>query len=197
MEDSPVADTTNKTEEEAAVFAEGSTCSTADIVKSVQGFLIGDITLAQLEGFSAEDMYGIADMGYAYLEEGKLTEAERIFAGLNVYNPFDPYFHAVLGSIYQRQGKLEDALRHYESAVQLYPEDINSWTNAGEVMLELSTNLMKNGKKKESVAIFEEAINALRKAIELDKTGQHASALRARALVGVTAAAAGATKKAS
>lgn len=169
------------------VLSMEDTCTVGDIEEAVKGFLLGDLTLAQLEGLTAENLYAIADLGYDLLEEGKLTEAQKIFEGLNVYNPFDSYFQSALGSIYQKQGKKEDALSRYKSAVELYPEDINSWTNAGELMLSLSGEYHANGKTDDAVALFEGAIGSFRKALELDPQCQTASALRARALVEVTA----------
>ncbi|MCA9728833.1 MAG: tetratricopeptide repeat protein, partial [Candidatus Eisenbacteria bacterium] len=117
------------------ILNENDTCTVADIEESVKAFLLGDITLAQLEGVSAEDIYAVADMGYDLFEAGKIEEARKIFEGLNTYNPMDSYFHSVLGSIYQREERFEDAARHYKSAVELYPEDVSSWTNLGETML--------------------------------------------------------------
>ncbi len=172
-------------------------CSVEEIEEAIAGFLTGDLTLAQLEGLGAEDLYGIADMGYDLLEEGRLEEALSIFEGLNVYNPFDPYFHSVLGSIYQRLDRADDALRHYESAVELYAEDINSWTNAGEIMLGLSAKAQEDGDPEKAREYFKEAIHALTRSIELDPEGKNASSLRARALVAVVAGKAEAIKKAS
>ncbi len=187
----------NEAEEEFEEITDDDACSVEELEESIKGFLTGDLTLAQLEGLGAEDLYGIADMGYDLLEEGKVDDAQKIFEGLNVYNPFDPYFHSVLGSIYQRQGKAEDALRHYESAVELYPEDINSWTNAGELMLEKSSELIDGENKEAAETLFQEAIHCLQQAIELDPEGENASSLRARALIGVVAGTIEAAKKAS
>jgi hypothetical protein len=33
---------------------------------------------------------------------------------------------------------LAESFNHYESAVQLYPEDVVAWTNLGEVALEIA-----------------------------------------------------------
>jgi len=197
-----VADEIEKTGElpkgdEEEIITEEDTCSTEDIEESVKAFLLGDITLAQLEGYTAEDMYSIADLGYDLLEEGQLEEAQKIFEGLSVYNPFDPYFRGMLGTVYQRQGKLDDAMHQYECAVDLNPEDTTSWANAGEVMLERSVQLQEEGKKDVSENMFREAIGALKRAIELDPEGEDPSSLRARALIGVTAGVIEKTQKAS
>lgn len=175
---------------------DGDACSIEEIEEAIKGFLLGDLTLAQLEGLTAEDLYGMADVGYDLLEEGRLEDARKIFEGLNVYNPFDPYFHSVLASIYQKQDMPDEALRHYESAVELFPEDIHSWTNAGELMLELSA---KYADENEDVSqkLFHEALCALERAVELDPAGENAASLRARALIGVVVSAFEARRKAS
>lgn len=174
------------TEEKPATteITDADACSVEDIEDSIKGFLTGDLTLAQLEGLTAEDLYAMADVGYDLLEEGRVDDARKVFEGLNVYNPFDPYFHSVLGSIYQKLAMPDEALRHYESAVELFPEDIHSWTNAGELMLELSA---KYADENEDVSqkLFHEALCALERAVELDPACENAAALRARALIGV------------
>ncbi len=163
------------------------TCTTDDIEEAVKGFLLGDLTLAQLEGMTAENLYSIADLGYDFLEEGKYDNAQKIFEGLNVYNPYDSYFHAALGSIYQKQGRKDDAILRYQAATELYPEDINSWTNLGEVLLERSTEVHKEGDSISAVQIFTAAIDAFKKVMELDPKAATPSGLRARALIEVTA----------
>lgn len=163
------------------------TCTVEEIEESVKGFLLGDLTLAQLEGMTAENLYAIADMGYDLLEEGKLGEAQKIFEGLNVYNPYDSYFHSALGSIYQKQGKKEEAIKSYRAAVELYPEDITSWTNCGELLLERSGELHKETKVDDAVRYFEAAIECFKRALALDPKVTTPSALRARTLVEVTA----------
>ncbi len=198
MADKDLEKTEAEVDEEMEEITDEDACSVEEIEEAIEGFLTGDLTLAQLEGMTAEDLYGIADMGYDLLEEGKVDDAQKLFEGLNVYNPFDPYFHSVLGSIYQRQGNMEDALRHYESAVELYPEDINSWTNAGEIMLELSAEWMSDEEKKsDAETLFQEAIHCLQQSIELDPEGENASSLRARALIGVVAGTIEAAQQAS
>lgn len=167
-------------------LTEADTCTEKDIYEAVQGFLTGDLTLAQLEGMSAEDLYQVADLGYDLMMEGRLDEARKIFEGLYCYNPFDSYFHMALGSIFQRFGMLEESFNHYESAVQLYEEDVVGWTNLGEVALELATSLVSSDPAAAGCR-FAQAVEALGRAIALDAEGKHPSGLRARALIAATA----------
>lgn len=175
--------------EYSAYLDESDTCSETEILEAVQGFLLGDLTLAQLEGLSAEDLYQVADLGYDLMMEGRLEDARKLFEGLYCYNPFDSYFHVALGSIYQRLEMLEESFNHYESAIQLYDQDIVAWANLGEVALELATRLVSQDPVAAGTR-FEQAVEALGRAIALDVDGRHPSGLRARALVAATASAA-------
>lgn len=170
------------------ILNEEDCCSEADIEEAIKGFILGDITLAQLEGISAEEMYQVADMGYDLFEEGKLEDARKIFEGLYTYNPMDAYFHSVLGSIYQKQEKFEDAIRHYTSAVELYNEDITAWTNLGETQMQHAAALQSAGKSEEAAEAFSNAVECLGYAVEqAGDDDENDSALRARALINVAA----------
>lgn len=168
------------------ILSEEDCCTVAEMEDAVCGFLVGDITLAQLEGVTAEEMYSIADTGYDLFEAGKLEDAKKIFEGLACYNPMDAYFHAVLGSIYQREENYEEATKQYRGAVELYPEDISSWTNLGETLLVWAGNLQTSGETEKAAEAFDASIVALTQAIErTPRDEDNDSALRARALVGV------------
>ncbi len=170
------------------ILNEEDCCSEEDIEEAIKGFILGDITLAQLEGISAEEMYQVADMGYDLFEEGKLEDARKIFEGLYTYNPMDAYFHSVLGSIYQKQEKFEDAIRHYTSAVELYSEDITAWTNLGETQMQHAAALQSAGKSEEAAVAFSNAVECLGYAVEqAGDDDENDSALRARALINVAA----------
>lgn len=161
-------------------------CTVAEIEEAVAAFLAGDLTLAQLEGLSAEELYQVADLGYDLAAEGKLEDARKIFEGLYCYNPYDAYFHAALGSIYQKQSQLQSALDHYETAVELWDEDIHSWTNAAEVALQLATDFSTDGDNDEAEVKFVFAAEALQRAVALDPKGDHPAGLRARAIISAT-----------
>jgi len=170
------------------VLTAEDTCTADEIEQSVRAFLLGDINLAQLEGFMAEDLYAVADTGYQFYQEGKYEEALSLFRGLLNYNPNDPYFWGMLGAIYQRKNNPEEAIWHYRQATDLYPEDVSSWANMGEMMIQESGRLKGKGEEERAAELFQEAVAALQKAIELDPEGENPSSLRAR---GVVAAAVG------
>ncbi|NNE07855.1 MAG: hypothetical protein HKN20_04755 [Gemmatimonadetes bacterium] len=167
----------------APVLPKDAICRPDDIEKSVRGFLIGDLTLAQLEGMTAPDLYSIADIGYDYFEEGRYAIAGRIFRGLVKYNPFDPYFQAMTGASFQRQGQPEQAVPHYMSVIELDPYNLHGWTNLGESHIQVGIRYRKNGDQKAAAQSFEDGKRALRRAIGLDTAGTHPAALRARAIL--------------
>lgn len=165
------------------LLSDEDTCSEADIEEAVGAFMLGDITLAQLEGISADEIYAIADLGYDLFEEGKLEDAQKIFEGLNSYNPMDAYFHNVLGSISQKKQEWEQAVGYFNAASQLYSEDVSTWTNLGECLFQWAAALSETGESERAAQAVESAVTSLGRAIELDPEVKSGSALRARALV--------------
>jgi tetratricopeptide (TPR) repeat protein len=143
----------------------------------VEAFIMGEATLGQLYGITIEEAYSVAELGYTLLENGRLKEAQTIFQGLLIANPYDGYFHSVLGSVYQKMGMLDGAIEEYSLAIGLDPANVESYVNRGEL-------LMGKGN-------FEQAAADFKKAIELDPDGTNNSVKRARALATVTAAALG------
>lgn len=138
-------------------------------------FLFGKITWAQLEGMTMEQAYAIAEFGYTMYQQGRYKDAKTLFEGLIIGNPYDPYFHAMLGAIYTKLDMHEEAAQEFSIAIELDPEDINSYVNRGELLLQ-------HGE-------FEYAMEDLKAAIDLDPEGKNPASLRARALAAATAAA--------
>lgn len=137
-------------------------------------FLFGKITWAQLEGMTMEQAYSIAEFGYTMYQQGRYKDARTLFEGLVIGNPYDPYVHAMLGAIYTKLDLHEEAAQEFSIAIELDPEDINSYVNRGELLLQ-------HGE-------FEAAMEDLKAAIELDPKGENPASLRARALAAATAA---------
>lgn len=138
-------------------------------------FLFGKITWAQLEGMTMEQAYAIAEFGYTMYQQGRYKDSRTLFEGLVIGNPYDPYFHAMLGAIYTKLDMHEEAAQEFSIAIELDPEDINSYVNRGELLLQ-------HGE-------FEYAMEDLKAAIDLDPEGKNPASLRARALAAATAAA--------
>lgn len=102
-------------------------------------------------------------------EAGHYDTAAAAFKSLLLLDPLNPFFHAMLGSIYQRLGNLEGATRQYAEAIKIFPSDIDSLTNMGEICLK--------------TARPDEGIKLLKQAVELDSEGNYPSANRARLLL--------------
>lgn len=138
-------------------------------LEEIQKFVRGEITLAQLEGLTRDQLYDFAELGYTMFKSGKLDDACKVFEGLVTYNPYDAYFHSALGAIYQKQKRYEDAIRQYDLALKFNPQDCCSHTNRGETFLLL-------GRLKEAAEDFQ-------RSIQLDPQEKDPWAMRARALV--------------
>src|SRR3972149_3255258 len=98
----------------------------------VEKFVMGEITLGQLYGITIEEAYSVAELGYTMFEQGRLRDAQTIFQGLVISNPYDAYFHTMLGSIYQKQGFVDGALEEYSLALALDPANLEADGNRGE-----------------------------------------------------------------
>jgi len=141
----------------------------------VEKFIMGELTLGQLYGISIEESYSVAELGYTFLEQGRLNEAQTVFQGLVIGNPYDAYFHTILGSIYQKQENVDGAIEEYSIAIGLDPSNLEAYVNRGELLIQKG--------------IFEQAASDFKNALDLDPDGRSSSANRARALASVTAAA--------
>jgi Flp pilus assembly protein TadD len=138
-------------------------------------FIKGEITWAQLEGMTIDEAYAIAEVGYTFLEQGRIEDAKTLIEGLVIGNPYDAYLHALLGSIYAQEGNDEDAVEEFTIALSLDPDNVEALVARGELML-------RHGE-------FAEAMDDLKQAIDLDPKAEQPSTLRARALAQATAAA--------
>lgn len=137
-------------------------------------WLFGEITWGQLNGITMEEAYAMAELGYMQFEQGRYNDAQAIFEGLIITNPYDAYFHSMLGAIYARKDMQEEAAEEYTIAIELDPENIAAYVNRAEILLQ-------HGE-------FEIAMDDLKNAIKLDQKGEDPSGIRARALAGATAA---------
>jgi len=93
------------------------------------------------------------NIGLAYLNLGKLKEAEHCFRK-NLLLTTSSYFN--LGLALHRQKKYDEALQNFLRAVELVPDDAEYWDLVGNAYLELKQ--------------LDEAQKALEKAIEIDPT---------------------------
>jgi predicted Zn-dependent protease len=141
--------------------------------QSVERYLKGELTWAQIAGVSMEQAYAIAELGHNLFTQGKLVDAEKIFLGLVEVNPKDGYFQGVLGSILARQGRLDDALEALTRASQLGPVDSHVFVNRAEILLRLGR--------------LEEGLADLRRVLEIDPNPTSPTHMRAKAMAANTA----------
>jgi tetratricopeptide (TPR) repeat protein len=136
--------------------------------EQVQKIARGEIKAAEILDVNADQMAAVLAVGHLLYENGKLAEAQRIFDGLLVLDANNPFLHAMLGSIYQKQQRFQFAYGHYTRAIDVFPQDIASLLNRGEILLRF-------GKFNEAAADFKAAV-------DLDPEQKNPYANRARLL---------------
>lgn len=141
--------------------------------ENLEKFILGEMTWAQVQGVSMEQCYAFAEFGYNLFEQGKYEEAQKVFEGLVVLNPYDAYFHAVLGSIFARQNRADEAIKEFSVAAQIDPTNAQVLVNRAELYL-------RKGQ-------FEGAMGDLQKAIAIDPKSEEPAVGRARTLAAATA----------
>src|SRR3972149_5935546 len=117
---------------------------------------------------TADELAASILLANSFVEQGRLQDASIMLEGLVLLDEGNPYLHMLLGSICQRQDHNEEAVAHYTAAIELFPQDITSLANRGEIFLRM-------GKLKDSA-------EDLKAAIDLDPDGQHPCGNRARLL---------------
>ncbi len=128
----------------------------------------GELTLAELEGMTAEHARALWDIGCELATAGRLEEARVVFAGLVASNPKDASVHAALGTVLQKLSRVDEALRSYEQALALEASNPVALGNRGELRL----------KAGDRGGLYD-----LRRAVQVDPTGRTAAARRARELL--------------
>jgi tetratricopeptide (TPR) repeat protein len=149
--------------------------------ENIVKFLAGQITLAQLQGMTMEEAYGLAAHGYRYYKEAKYHDARTIFEGLVVCNPYDSYFHTMLGAVYQELDMAQEAMIEYTTAIDLDPNALHAHVNRARLNTE-------QGK-------LDEALADLERAVALDPDNRDPATVRARALASALAQAFAEAKK--
>jgi len=137
----------------------------------------GELTLQDLRALTHEEVMYLAEMGYHLFQQSRYKDAKGVYEGLAVISPDVGYFHAALGAIQleAREAGLADeefsldlALTHLNRALELNPQDIASCVNRAEVYL--------------YQAKVVEAVNDLKRAVEMDPDGKNEQGNRARRL---------------
>jgi tetratricopeptide (TPR) repeat protein len=137
--------------------------------ETLEKFIKGDITLAEMQGVDPESQEKLAGLGYNLLTSGKLEEAKQMFEGLIALNPQEPYFLLAAGSVAQRQERWDDAERWYSLCLERDEKNVAALANRGETRLVLERPV--------------DAADDLMAAVKLDPDGEEPTTQRARALL--------------
>jgi cytochrome c-type biogenesis protein CcmH/NrfG len=63
-------------------------------------------------------------LGQVYEGKGELSKARWAYLAAIKISPAYPEAHTRLGEIYAKEEKIQDAIKEYETALQLYPNEI-------------------------------------------------------------------------
>lgn len=135
----------------------------------LQKFFEDKVSLAELKGYSKDNLYTLAETGYIKFKHGRVEEAEKIYKALLILDHRNAYFHAVMGAIHQKLDRPVESILEYSRALQLNKKDITSLVNRGEIYLR-----HKN---------YRRAAEDFRSAILQDPSGRSLWSNRARSLV--------------
>ncbi len=139
------------------------------VVDLLQAFFDDKISLAELRGYSRENLFSLAETGYVKFKHGRTKEAEEIFQALVLLDHRNAYFHEVMGAIHQRQQRPVEAILEYSRTLQINRKSMTAYVNRGEIYLRNRN--------------FRRAAEDFRQAILLDPIGRDVWANRARSLV--------------
>ena len=107
----------------------------AALTQRLQRWADGKATLKDVRGYTDEELYSIARMGYFFYYQGKLEEARTIFQGLYAINPLDVYFAKALGVVEMAAGNTAGAVAAYDVALRISPDDSMAFVGRAEVKL--------------------------------------------------------------
>lgn len=99
----------------------------------LQKWADGKATLKDVRGYSNEELYSIARLGYFFFYQGKIEEARTVFQGLYAVNPLDPYFAKALGVVEMAAGNAAGAVAAYDVCLKLSPKDSAAYVGRAEV----------------------------------------------------------------
>ena len=105
------------------------------LTQRLQRWAEGRTTLKDVRGYSDEELYSIARVGYFFFNQGKLEQARTVFQGLYAVNPLDGYFARALGVVEMASGNPAGALAAYDVALKVSPEDGEAYVGRAEVKL--------------------------------------------------------------
>ncbi|MEW6433476.1 MAG: SycD/LcrH family type III secretion system chaperone [Myxococcota bacterium] len=109
--------------------------SDAALAQRLQKWADGKATLKDVRGYTDEELYSIARMGYFFFYQGKVEQARTVFQGLYAVNPTDAYFAKALGVVEMAANNPAGALAAYDVALKISPQDPAAYAGRAEVRL--------------------------------------------------------------
>ena len=97
------------------------------------------------------DAYAVAEAGHRLYQRGRTRDAQTLFEGLAMANPYDAYFQSMLGAVFHAGGDDTSAFSHYDRALELNPEGLYARVNRAQLHL-------KGGSPENAVNDLEDAI---------------------------------------
>jgi len=108
------------------------------IERTVQDWAQGRVVLKEIRGYSSQELYSIAHIGYYFIMQGRYEEARTIFEGLIAVDPKNEYYYRALGVVFENLGDHERALRQFGYAIRLSPAMPHAYLNRAEVLILLN-----------------------------------------------------------
>lgn len=105
------------------------------VAQAIQRWADGRATLKDVRGYTDAELYAVARTGYAFFNQGKVSEARTVFQGLFAINPKDPYFARALAVVEWSAGNADGALTAYDVAVKLAPDDPAGYLGRAEIRI--------------------------------------------------------------
>lgn len=92
--------------------------ATKDLLVRLQGFLLGKLTWAQVEGWRPEDLYAYATLGSQLFRAGRIEDAQKVFEACEAINPKDWYFPYCLAQIQIVKGENTAAIESLQRSTR-------------------------------------------------------------------------------
>ncbi|HTY63515.1 MAG TPA: tetratricopeptide repeat protein [Acidobacteriota bacterium] len=87
---------------------------------------------------TANNDVALNNLGFSFLEAGKVDEAMPYLLNAVRIKPEDSYIHVNLGNAYKEKGDLEKAASHYEKALSINPKYASASYNLANIYLQLN-----------------------------------------------------------
>ncbi len=105
------------------------------LAAALQKWADGKATLKEVRGYTDEELYAVARMGYTFFHQGKVDKARTIFQGLFAVNPRDAYLARALAVVEWASGNGDGSLAAWDLSTRLSPEEAEGYLGRAEVLL--------------------------------------------------------------